>query len=175
MNWILQQPLVIIVAGLVAELILFLVLKQTGKRWVIGAMVAVAVLFSAALFLERAIVTPEEAIRAKLYEIAADVQRNNLEAVIAHISRRAPKRQDEARDTLKLVQFQEVTVKRISNPTVADSAQSASVRVRVKAVGTSGNLRGTDVRELDVDFILEDNTWKVRDWKDLGNPLLPER
>ena len=36
MSWLMQNPLVIIVAGVVAEIVLFLVLQQTGKKWVHG-------------------------------------------------------------------------------------------------------------------------------------------
>ena len=75
---------------------------------------------------------------------------------------------------LKPVKFSEVTVKGISDLKVADP-NHASVRVRVKAVGGRGGFRGTQFRELDVDFVLEDGRWKVRAWENLGNPLLPER
>ncbi len=175
MNWILQQPLVIIVAMLVAELILFLILQQTGKKWVVGAMGAVALLLIAGVAVERLVVTPEEAIRATLYDIAADLQRNDVDAVLAHISRRTPeKRRNDARTQIKPVKFEEVKVKGVTELKVTDPTH-ASALVRVKAVGSLAGYPGTEVRELALTFVLEDGRWKVRDWEDLGNPLLPER
>ncbi len=174
MNWLLQQPLVIIVAGLVAELLLFFVLQTTGKRWVVGAMAGVALLLVAMLGLERLIVTPEEAIRAKLYELARQSQENDIEAIVANISRRAPDKQAEARAIFKRVTLEEVKVKQVADLTVADPPERASLRVRVLVVGGMGGIQHQrGVREFDVDLVLEDETWKVRGFEDLGDPLRP--
>jgi len=176
MNWLLQQPLVIIVAGLVVELLLFLALQQTGKKSVAVAMVVVAVLLVGGVALERFVVTPEEAIRTTLYQIAADAQRNDVDAVVAHISRRSPETETLARRRMGPVTFKEVSVKQISDLTVHNPSQSASARVRIKAVGSAGFIDNQVVlREFDVDFVLEDGAWKVRGFEDLGNPLRQTR
>ena len=171
MTWLMQQPLAIIVGGLVVELLLFLILQQTGKKWVVWTMAAVALLLVGGVLLERQIVTPQEAVRAKLYEIAADVQRNDIDAVVAHMSRRAAADEERARTVLKRVKFSEVSVKEISEFNVADPPQRASATVRVKAVGEMGNFRGTGLRDFLVEFVLEDDVWKIRGWKELGDPL----
>lgn len=174
MNWLMQNPLVIIAAGVVTEIVLFLILQQTGKKWVAWTMAAVALLIIGTVALERRIVTPEEAIRAKLYQIAADAQRNDVDAVLAHISRRALEQQEEARKRFKLVTLKEVSVKQISDLKVADPPERGSAKVRVKAVGGIGGFQGTGLQEFNVQFVLEDDEWKVRGWDELGNPLLPQ-
>ena len=175
MNWLLQNPLIIVVTGLIIEVLLFLALQQSGKKSVAWLMAGVAVLTAGLISLERWVVTPEEAIRAKLYEIAADLQNNDVEAVIAHISRRATEQQEEARKRIKNVTFKEVSVKEIADVEIADPPERGSVRVRVKAAGNVGPFQGTDIREFKVYFALEDGVWKIRGWDELGNPLLPGR
>ena len=175
MNWLLQQPLVILVGIGVAELVLYFVLQQTGKKWVVLAMVGVALAGGGLVALERLIITPEEAIRATLRQIARDAEQGNVEAVVAHISRRDPQMQEQARTILKRVTLEEVKVKEVSDLVVRmdNQPQSASALVRVLAVGGIGNFQHQrTLREFDVDFVREDNTWKVRGFEDRGgNPL----
>ena len=174
MTWLMQNPLVIVVAGLIVEVVLFRVLQQTGKKPVAWAMAGVALLVVGLVALERWVETPEEAIRAKLYQIAFDAQNNDVEAIVAHSSRRAPDRQAEARRRFNLVKLKEVSVKEIAELQVAHPPERGSAIVRVKAVGSVSGFEGTGLREFRVDFVLEDDVWKIRGWDELGNPLLPQ-
>ena len=173
MTWLMQNPLVIVAVGVVAEIVLFFILQQTGKKSVAWSMAIVALLTVGLVALERRVVTPAEAIRTTLYEIAADAQRNDVEAVIGHISRRAVEQQEEARTRFKLLKLTEVSVKQIAELKVEDPPERGSALVRVKAVGSYSGFQGTGVQEFKVQFVLEDDQWKVRGWDELGNPLWP--
>lgn len=177
MNWLLAQPLIILVAGAVIELVLLAVLHQTGKYWVLWAMVAVAVLFTGLIAVERLVVTPEEAIRATLYEIASEAEKNDVQAVVGHISSRAHDLKSRAQRRLEFAKFDEVKIKKISDLKVLGDQQPPTATVHVRALAVGGDRSGTiqnfrTLREFDVWFVLEDDAWKVSDYKDVGRDLL---
>ncbi len=175
MNWLLQQPLVLIVAGAVVVLVLFAVLQQTGKKWALIAMIAAALATAGLVVIERMVVTPEEAVRATLYAIAKDVERNDVDAVVAHLSSRSPQLQDKVRAVMKPYRAEEVRVTQIRDLEVQPDGQRASVHVRVRAVGgdRSGMLEHQPYfPEFNVQFVLEDGQWRVRDYEPTdSNPL----
>lgn len=176
MNWLLGQPLVILAAGAAVLVVLYGALHQTGQRWALYAIIAAVCLVAGLVALERFVITPEEAVRATLYRIARDAQNNDIEAVVAQISNRAPEMQQQARTMLKPWKLEEVKVKQIDDLTVKPDGRPpvASAVVRVLAVG--GDRLGTlqhqrAVRDFRVDFVEEEGLWRVRGFEDLGGNL----
>lgn len=175
MNWLLQQPLVIIVAGAVVVLVLLGVLQQTGKKWALIAMVAAALATAGMVAIERIVVTPEEAVRATLYAIAQDVERNDVDAVVARLSTRSPELHDQVRAVMRPYRAEEVRVTQIRDLVVQPDGQRASVHVHVRAVG--GDRGGMFEHQpyfpkFNVTFVLEEGQWRVRDYEPIdANPL----
>lgn len=176
MNWLLGQPLVVLAAGVAVLVMLYGVLHQTGKRWALYAMIATTVVVAGLLVLERLVVTPEESIKGTLATIARDAQRNDVDAVISHISRRAPEMQTQARTLLKPFKLEEVKIKQIDQLKVQSDGTPPVASALVKVLAVGGDRAGTlqhqrALRDFRVEFVLEDGVWRVRGYEDLGGEL----
>lgn len=172
MNWLLSQPLVLIVAAIVVQVVLFGVLQQTGRRETLWVMLGLGALSLGLIVLERLVVTPEEAVTATLHAIASAAENNDVEAVVAHISHRDPQLQDAARTMLRPFKLESVKIKKISELTthVDQTPPTAEAIVRVLAIG--GDRMGTiqhqrALREFRVRFVEEDGRWKVRGYEEV--------
>jgi hypothetical protein len=171
-NWLLGQPFVVLAAGVAVVIVLYGVLQQTGKRWVLFVMLAAALLTAGLVVLERMIVTPEEAVKATLYAVARDVQRNDIDAVVSHISRRAPDIQQLARTQLQPVTMEEVKVKRISQLVAQPTGRPPTASAVVQVLAVRGDRSGTfqhrrGVFEFRVDFVEEDGWWRIRHYEQI--------
>jgi hypothetical protein len=86
MTLLLEQPLAVVIVGVVVALGTGIAWTSTGrKEWLIalGAIVALTIM---GLVVEQLVVTDREAIEATLREIARDVESNNLPALLKHVS-----------------------------------------------------------------------------------------
>ena len=84
--WLLEEPLPILFLGILAEAILLAILVQTSHRLLILAMVLLGLLFAGLLVVEKIVVTDGESVEIMLYLAAGDVQRNDIRAVLSHVS-----------------------------------------------------------------------------------------
>jgi hypothetical protein len=178
MTWLFEQPLVLIAIGAAILLVLFGVLQQTGKHTVFYAMIFVTAMFAALLIVERMVVTPAEAVRATIYAIAADAQRNDVAAVVGRISRRAPETKAQAEAVLGAYRLEEVKIKQIDDLIVRPKNNPPSASARVQALAVGGDRAGMlqhqrAPRAFQVNFVLEDEVWRVRSYEDLGDGLRP--
>lgn len=85
MTWFTENPLPIVLIGVIIEAMLAVVLARTGKRSVLWSIIGVALLVVGAVVLERFIVTPREEIRTALEEVRAIVAANDPPALIKRI------------------------------------------------------------------------------------------
>jgi hypothetical protein len=88
--WPFDQPLYIVVIGIVLGVIVGALWTASGRlEWLyaLGAVVAFTLVW---LLVERLVVTDREAIRATLLEIARDVQSNDVERVVKHVAKANP-------------------------------------------------------------------------------------
>lgn len=171
MNWLLEQPLWILAAGVALELVLFVVLQRTGQRWVLGAMVLVAAATAGLVGLERLIVTPAESVRSTLSQIAADLKRNDVPAVVNHISRRSPELKAEAEKRLRMVKLEDVRISQIHETTVNLDNNPPVALCRFNVVATGGDRAGVLNNQryaayFEVTFVKEDGAWRMRDYKE---------
>lgn len=171
--------MILLGVGVAIELILFSVLWQTGKYWALYSMIIVAVLLAGLSALERYVVTPAEAVRSTLYAMADAAEQNDVDAVIAHVSRRAPELKSRARQLLEPVKLDEVKIKRIYDLQVRPEGPPPSAVVHFKVLAVGGDRAGTitnfrALREFEVIFVLEDNQWRLRAYKQQDSgPLSP--
>jgi hypothetical protein len=138
MNWLFEQPLVIVVLGVLLILGLGAAWSASGRKELLIAIGVALALLVAGLVTERMVVTDQEAIRATLLQIARDVQSNNRQAVARHISSGAPQLKQKADAELPNYDFTECRVTKVFLIDVDRSAEprSAIVEFNVVASGT---------------------------------------
>src|SRR5687768_7873292 len=88
--WLLEQPLYIVVIGIVVGILVGGAWTASGRKEFLFALGAVVVFTIAALVVERLVVTDAESIRSTLNEIARDVQSNDHQRLVGHISKANP-------------------------------------------------------------------------------------
>jgi ketosteroid isomerase-like protein len=172
MNLLLEQPLAIVIVGVVLGLVAGTAWTSTGRKgWLVG-LGLVVVLTIAGLIVERLVVTDREAIEATLAEIARDVQSNDLRAVLRHVSSNNPELQQKAEAEMPNYRFDECRVTKIFQLDIDASAEprSALVEFNVIASGSfqQGGVeladRGVPRRVLLQMVREKDGRWRVQDY-----------
>ena len=123
MNWLYEQPLAIVVIGVLVLIALGAAWSATGRQELIYALATAFLLMVAALVTERLVVTDREAIEATLLMIAKDVQSNNIRALTSHIHSGAPGLKQKAEGEMPNYHFTECRLTKIHNIEVDVKAQ----------------------------------------------------
>ena len=168
MNWLFEQPLIIVVLGVALIFALGAVWSATGRKELLYGIAAVGLLLIVGLVVERQTITDREAIRLVLQRIAKDVQSNNRRAVASHIHASAKELRQKAEAELPNYDFTECRVTRIHSIDIDDLAEPKSAIVEFNVMAT-GTFRGpgfevTDTvpRWVQLQFVKEqDGSWKV--------------
>jgi hypothetical protein len=112
MTWLTENPFPILLIGSLTTAILVGGWLRTGSKWVLGgAIVAIAITVGLVLA-ERWIVTDREQVSRTLHEIAAAVERNDVEAALTYAYSGAPDVRAHADAELRQYRFSEVNIKR---------------------------------------------------------------
>ncbi len=112
MIWLTEDPLPLLLIGALSTAILASGWLYTGSRWLLAAAITAIGLTVAAVLVERWIVTDREQVTATLYEIAAAVERNDIDGALQYAYSRAPRIREQANTELRLYRFSEVNIKR---------------------------------------------------------------
>jgi ketosteroid isomerase-like protein len=144
---------------------------MTSRKEFLYALGAVLVFTIVALAVERLVVTDAEAIRQTLSEIARDVQSNDLQRVLRHVSKANPSLVQRAEAEMPNYKFTECRVTKIHETDVDASSEprSAKVRFNVVASGTfrQGSVEYSDTvpRWIELHLVKEaDGRWRVQDY-----------
>jgi hypothetical protein len=173
MNLFLEQPLAVVIAGVILGVIAGIAWNSTGrKEWLIG-LGAVVVLTIAGLIVEQFVVTDREAIEATLEEIARDVQSNNLRAVLSHISANNAELQRKAEAEMPNYRFDECRVTKVHGIEVDASLEPRSAIVEFNVIASGSfreggvELAGQQVpRWVRLQMVREkDGHWRVQDYE----------
>ena len=134
MTWVVEEPLYIVILGVVTLAFLGFAWMQTGYRSLLHAALGAAALTAGLLLLEYMVDTESERIEATLQRIARDVERNDLEAILAHVYSGAP-------DTLALAQqefprysFERVNIKHNVEIVLDETANPPAANVTFNVV-----------------------------------------
>ena len=168
---LMEQPLLIGFVGLTIVTVLVGSLIQTGKKPLLYASIAVLLLTVGLLALERATVTPREHVKATLHVIAGDLERNDVMAVVDHVSKDREELRREAERVLKLIEIEDVNIKKNLKVQLYEERGIQYAEARFNAV-----IRATVKRSEDygtrpypqffvVRFRNEDGKWRVRDYE----------
>lgn len=167
--WAMEQPLAIAGIGLVIVAGLVVGLVQTGRRGFLYGACVFGLTTVGMLVLERSVVTPREEVRATLHLIAEDLQRNDVDAVLEHISAGKPKLRMDARAKMALVEILDVDIKRNlrvllveqRGMEIAEATFNATFRIRLKR-GLSSDSARLYPQFLTVRFRREAAGWRIR-------------
>ena len=170
MTWLFENPVPTVLIGVLSLAILIGGWLKTGWRSLIVAMVAVIALTVGLVVLERYVVTDREQVDLTLREIAALVERNDIDGALKHVHSSGQRIRDAASGELRGYKFSKVSITstpeiKLSpahNPTQAVAEFNVVVVVSDAAGGLS------DVRAprfVSVTFLKEDGQWRVSDYK----------
>jgi hypothetical protein len=171
MNWLFESPLTIV--GIAAAIGFFLGVAwiQTGRNaflYAIGGVVALAIV---GLIIERNVTTEREAIIRLVHQIAAEIEANDADAVIAHVVSSKPELAERGRAEMKLHTFREVRVTAIHNVTSSPEHKPPQIEVEFN-VAVSGSFMNGQVpietlqRYLRVTFWRDrDGAWRIADYE----------
>jgi len=172
MTWLYEQPMVIVVIGVLLLLGLGIAWSNTGRKELAIAAGFVLLLVIAGLVVERLVVTDGESLRQTLQEIAHDVAANDHRALLRHLSDTAPELKQRADKELPNYRFTSCRVSKVHNITVDATAKPKTAIVEFNVV-FSGNFRYegfqgdyNGARWIKLDFVQDkDGRWKVENYE----------
>ncbi|NLF68100.1 MAG: hypothetical protein GX575_03485 [Candidatus Anammoximicrobium sp.] len=167
MTWLTENPLPVLLIGSLTAIILAGGWLQTGSRWLLAAIFAAIALTIGAVLAERLIVTDREQVTQTLFDIAALVERNQVNEALEYAYPGTPAVRSQAAAELPLYRFSEVNIK--SNLEVRVSPERhpptavAEFNVVVVLSTRDGLLAHRRIpRYLEVTFLQDDDgQWRV--------------
>ncbi|MBX3414211.1 MAG: hypothetical protein KF708_16100 [Pirellulales bacterium] len=139
MDWLFEGLWTILIVGVVIEIILGLILLNTGRAVVLVAMIGVAALVGVAAIVERIVVTDREAVTGALQGAADALEANDIDALFAYVGPEAQALRSRALQELPRFRIKEakvgglkVTVNRVHNPPTARTELIGTFKVQDK-------------------------------------------
>ncbi len=168
MTWILEEPIYILILGVLTLTFLGFAYTQTGYRMLMHAMLAVVALTGGLLLLENMVETNTEQMEATLETIARDVETNDLERILSHVSSEATDTYDLAQREFPRYHFDRVNIKNNVEvffdddraPTQAKVTFNVTVDVQHKATGADYHVP----RFVRVTLVKENGQWRVAEY-----------
>jgi hypothetical protein len=165
MTGLFEEPLLVVVLGLILAAILSFAWLHTGRRPLLYAAFASLLGIVLGVMLERWVITDREAVTAELYAAARDVQRNDLESLLNRVHSESPEIASRAREEFPRYEFESVSIKsnlRItfdqpSQPTEATAAFNVVVVGRYR----DESMQWRVPRYVEVTFRKEHGQWKA--------------
>jgi hypothetical protein len=112
MIWLTENPFPVLLIGTLTTAILAGGWLRTGSKWLLAGVLAAIAVTVGLVLTERWIVTDREQVTWTLYEIAAAVERNDVDGAMQHAYSGAPNVRDHANAELRQYRFSEVNIKR---------------------------------------------------------------
>jgi len=164
MTWILEEPIYIVILGVVTLAFLGFALMQTGYRPLLHAMLGVVALTIGLLILEHSVVTKREQVETALHAMARDVESNDLDAILSHVYSGAPNVRANAERVFPRYKFNEVRIKNNVKVTFEKNANPPEVLATFNVVVDvvyAGVHYPRQPAVVDVTLIQENGQWRV--------------
>lgn len=173
MTWLLEErqaSLTVVIIGIITVVILGFGWAKTGRKEVLIALVAVVLLCGGLLALQRMVVTEAEKVEATLRQIARDVERNDLKALVEHVDSRVPQIRAQVESEFPNYRFTKVEITRIRDIKVnldhIPPQAIAEFSVVVSGTDAQGLLDDQSVpRFVVVTFHKENGRWRVYNYE----------
>jgi hypothetical protein len=172
MNWIFDQPLILVLLSVAILTGLAITWITSGQKLLLYALIAGVAIAVILLVVERFVVTDREAIDATLQQMARDVGSNIPAKVTQHISASAPSLQARANTEMPKYKFESLRITKVHKIDVNATAEprTAVVEFNIMAKGTFG--AGADVladatipRWVQLDLVKDpDGEWRVSNY-----------
>ena len=173
MTWLFEErtgALPVILIGVISVILLCTGWAKTGRKEVLYGLIAVIVLCALVLGMQRFVVTDGEKALATLKQIASDVERNELSAVLGHIHSRATSIRAEAESEFPRYRFKEVKITKIHEVEVKLDHVPPQITIKFNVVVSGSDAEGVlgdrnVPRYVVVTFEKDDDgAWRVRDY-----------
>jgi len=172
MNWLFEDPLTVIVAGVLIEILLGVALSHTGEVRVLWAMGGVLGLTLVLLVVEQVVVTDREQIADTLTAAAAALETNNAAAISPFIAPEAADMRARAEQVLSMVKIEDASFSGLE--VILNSHMkppTAQANFIGKFSGQAANMPYKNAwRRLEVDMRREGDRWVMTDYKLGGEP-----
>jgi hypothetical protein len=184
MNWLFEQPVMVVLFGVALLIALGGAWSATGRKELLYAMGVTLLLIVAGLIVEKVVITDREAIKATLQRIARDLQSNDQRAVLGYVHSSSPELKQKAEAELPKYRFTECRITGIHLIDVNSKAEprSAIVEFNIMARLTvqEGSFELADAsipRWVRLQMAVEkDGAWKVQAYEhDEPQQMLFER
>ena len=172
MTWLFEEPLLIIIVGLVTSAIIGFFWSQTGKRQLLLLLILVLVATVALLGIERFVQTDREQIKATLHEVAELVEQNELVRALEHVHSSRDDIRRRAATRLAGLKFERVSIKKNLNITIAPQSNPKQATATFNAVASLAEDAGfveahrPIPRFVEIEFEMEGGQWHVIDYSD---------
>lgn len=158
-----ESPVPYLLIGLAIESMLLIVYLQTRRTVLLGAILAVAAIVAGGVLVERVVVTDREAIERTVYELAASIEADDVQAVLTFIS---PQAKRTKRDAKREMDRYAIELARIISPLQIEFLRQTSpptaraeFRAIVKAAEGRSGFGGTGRLDFVLTFSKEDGRW----------------
>jgi hypothetical protein len=144
---------------------------MNARRVILGALLAVPVIILLCLLVDYLIVTEPERVSATLRQLARDLEANDVDAVVQHISSSSSALRDEARTGMAQFVVHKAVVKRNLEVTVGRDRMSPVAEARFNGVAVLSDRAGmvtqrTVARFFVVNLRKEGGQWRVSRYED---------
>lgn len=165
MTWVLEEPLYIVIVGVLAVLMLGFAWYQVQWRGLLYAILGVIIITVALLVIERWVVTDAEQVKDTLHKIARAVEHNDLDEVLQYAAAGATEVRAQACAELPRYRVNEVDIKRNLEVTIDHdvSPPQANVTFNVVVDGVENSLHAKFhvPRFVEMVFVQQDGKWRV--------------
>lgn len=170
MTWLLENPNAVLVLGGITALVFGAIWLQTGRKLELYIMLAVIAGVVGALVTGSLWKSDRQLVKATLHQIARDVERNDVDAVLSHLHPRMTAVRERAANEMPSFKFEEVKIKQNLEieifPTESPPRAVTSFNVVVVASDRSGLINNRRVpRFVHVTFLKVDNNWLISEYE----------
>ena len=174
MSWLLESPTTVLVLGGITALVFGAIWLQSGRKIELYIMLAIVTGVGGVLVAGKLWKSERQQVKTTLYQIARDVERNDVDAVLAHLHPSMSAVRQRAAAEMPMYKFEEVQIKHNLEielfPDESPPRAVTSFNVVVVASDRSGLINGRRVpRFVHVTFLKRGNNWRISDY-DHGDP-----
>jgi flagellar motor component MotA len=170
MTWLFENPTTVLVLGAVTAVIFGAIWLQTGRKIELYVMLAILACTVGLVGVGRFWKSDAQQVKATIQQVARDVERNDVDAVLAHLHPSMDEVRQRAANEMPHYSFEQVKVK--SNLAVElfldESPPRAEATFNVVVIGsdTSGLINGRRVpRFMRLTLLKEGDAWRISDYQ----------
>lgn len=170
MTWLLDNPTMVLVLGGITALVFGAIWLQTGRKIELYIMLAIITGVVGALVAGRLWKSERQQVKATIYDIARDVESNDVDAMLAHLHPNMSEVRQRAAAEMPQYKFEAVKIKQNLEielfPNESPPRAVTSFNVVVVASDSSGLINGKRVpRFVHLTFLKVGDDWLVSDYK----------